>query len=57
MGFNNGVPITVVGSILNMPVPTELTARRRAEEDGHLDSSNVSNTSTPNTSKNRCRSK
>ena len=33
MAFHNGVPITVVSGLRTMPMPTESTSRRRAEED------------------------
>jgi hypothetical protein len=39
MGFHNGVPITVVSTISNMPMPTgsESSSRRRAEEDERIE--------------------
>ena len=43
MGFNNGVPITVVSNILNMPTTAESSSRRRAEQDARAESDEASN--------------
>ena len=45
MGLYNGIPITVVGSIPKMAVPTESPSRRRAEEDARLEAAHAPNTS------------
>ena len=33
MGFYNGIPISVVGAMQSVPMPTDSTAQRRTEED------------------------
>jgi hypothetical protein len=41
MGFHNGVPITVVGSLLNLPTTAESSSRRRAEQDARVEANSA----------------
>lgn len=43
MGFNNGVPISVVSNIVTMPTSAESSSRRRAEQDARTESDKALN--------------
>lgn len=53
MGFYNGVPITVVGSVQSTLMSRETRSRRRAEEEARASSSRVPRTTKTQPSRRR----